>query len=234
MRSDGVTKWEWKPVTHKVTSAYVAANMVEVMRGVVEAGTATAVKGNRELGKRPLAGKTGTVNDFTDAWFIGYSPSYACGVWIGYPGSKRSLGEKETGGHAALPMWIDFMEDFLKGKPVEKFPEKPPPDSATLAEQERRKAEIAAAARERAEAAAEAASEDTGLDDIKEAGEGVPPQPVIVEVPDRPRPKADDDDDDDDEQREREKREKEREKKEREKKEKKDDDDKPKKRGKNE
>jgi penicillin-binding protein 1A len=190
---DGVSRWEWEPISHKATSAYVAANMVEVMRGVVEAGTATAIKGNKELGKRPLAGKTGTVNDFTDAWFIGYSPTYACGVWIGYPGSKRTLGEGETGGHAALPMWIDFMEDFLGGKPVEKFAEKPDIDAETKAEQDARAKELAEKAKERAAAAAAAASEDSGIDDIKGA-DGEQVQPVIVIPPEsRERPKRDDD-----------------------------------------
>lgn len=164
---DGVLKWEWKPITHKVTSSYVAANMVEVMRGVIDSGTATAVKGSKELGKRPMGGKTGTVNDHTDAWFIGYSPSYVSGVWIGYPGSKRPLGDSETGGHAALPVWMDFMEDFMRGKPVEQFPSKPSVDADTKAEQDRRKAEVAAAERERTAAAAQAVTEDTGADDIK-------------------------------------------------------------------
>jgi penicillin-binding protein 1A len=183
---DGVVKWEWKPVVSKVTSAYVAANMVEVMRGVVQAGTATLILSSKELGKRPIAGKTGTVNDFTDAWFIGYTPSYATGVWIGYPGSKKTLGEDETGGHAALPMWIDFMEDFMRGKPVEQFPEKPAPDADTKAEQEQRKSQIAAEARERAAAAAEDVTDDTGIDDVKGAG-GV--QPSVIEIPpERQRP----------------------------------------------
>jgi penicillin-binding protein 1A len=178
---DGVVKWEWKPTTYKVTSGYVAANMVECMRGVVEMGTATAIKGNKELGKRPIGGKTGTVNDFTDAWFIGYTPSYATGVWIGYPGSKKPLGENETGGHAALPMWMDFMEDFMHGKPVEQFPDKPSVDADTKAEQDRRKNEIAAEARERAAAAAEGATDDTGIDDVKGAGEV---KPNVIVLPD--------------------------------------------------
>jgi penicillin-binding protein 1A len=212
---DGVVKEDWQAVTHKVTSGYVAANMVEVMRGVVDAGTATAIKGSRELGKRPIAGKTGTVNDFTDAWFIGYTPSYASGVWIGYPGSKRSLGEKETGGQAALPMWIDFMEDFLKGTPVEKFPERPAPDPAVLAEQARIARE-AAIARQQASSAAAA---DTMADDVKEgAGTRPQPQPVYVDIPDRLRDKQPSGSDDskarEDEQKKEKKKKEEKEKKE--------------------
>jgi penicillin-binding protein 1A len=59
-----------------------------------------------------VAGKTGTTNDYTDAWFIGFSPSLTCGVWIGYD-EKKTLGDDETGGHAALPIWIDFMRVAL-------------------------------------------------------------------------------------------------------------------------
>jgi penicillin-binding protein 1A len=62
--------------------------------------------------KHPLAGKTGTTNDFTDAWFVGFSPSITCGVWVGFD-EKKPLGSNETGGHAALPIWIDFMRVAL-------------------------------------------------------------------------------------------------------------------------
>ena len=58
--------------------------------------------------KRPIAGKTGTTNDFTDAWFIGFEPALAAGVWVGFDEKKDSLGRDETGGHAALPIWMDF------------------------------------------------------------------------------------------------------------------------------
>ena len=56
----------------------------------------------------PVAGKTGTTNDFTDAWFVGFSPTMTCGVWIGFD-EKKTLGAKETGAHAALPIWMNFM-----------------------------------------------------------------------------------------------------------------------------
>ena len=74
--------------------------------------------------KIPLAGKTGTTNDFTDAWFVGFSPSTTCGVWVGYD-EKKTLGDKETGAHAALPIWIDFMKVALAGKDPGQF--QPPP-----------------------------------------------------------------------------------------------------------
>jgi len=91
--------------------------MVDMMRGVVQFGTATAAN---SIGHE-LAGKTGTVNEFTDAWFIGYSPKVVCGVWIGYSDSKKPLGKGESGATAALPFWIDFMQKYMKDKPKEKF-----------------------------------------------------------------------------------------------------------------
>jgi len=62
--------------------------------------------------KYPVAGKTGTTNDFTDAWFIGFSPSMTCGVWVGFD-EKKTLGNKETGALAALPIWMSFMAAAL-------------------------------------------------------------------------------------------------------------------------
>jgi penicillin-binding protein 1A len=78
--------------------------MVNLLEEVVKHGTGSAA---RKL-NHPVAGKTGTTNDYTDAWFIGFTPSVTCGVWVGYD-EKKNLGENETGGHAALPIWIDFM-----------------------------------------------------------------------------------------------------------------------------
>src|SRR5262249_36054586 len=146
---DGAVLEEWEKTTYKVFSEYVALTMVTMMRGVVQGGTATAAQ---VLGV-PLAGKTGTVNDHTDVWFIGYTPTYVTGVWMGYPGKKKPLGEDMTGAHGALPMFIDFMKTFLKDKPKEDFPKAPnmPEDMRELFRQRQR--ELAA---ERAESAAEA------------------------------------------------------------------------------
>src|SRR5690348_16061283 len=132
---------------------YVALTMVSMMRGVVQGGTAAAAQ---VLGV-PLAGKTGTVNDHTDVWFLGYTPTYVTGVWMGYPGKKRPLGEDMTGAHGALPMFIAFMKDFLKDKPKEDFPKAPemPEDMRELFRQRQR--DLAA---ERAEFAAEAAMDE--------------------------------------------------------------------------
>jgi penicillin-binding protein 1A len=81
-----------------------ARTMVSLLEEVVKHGTGAPAK---KL-NHPLAGKTGTTNDYTDAWFIGFSPSTTCGVWVGFD-EKKNLGDNETGGHAALPIWIDFM-----------------------------------------------------------------------------------------------------------------------------
>jgi penicillin-binding protein 1A len=133
---DGNVLEEWEPTTFKVTSEYVALTMVELMKGVVDNGTATGAK---VLGV-PLAGKTGTVNDHTDVWFIGYTPTYVTGVWMGYPGRKKPLGNDMTGGHGALPFFVDFMKDFLKGKEKENFDKAPqmPEDMKELIKQRQR------------------------------------------------------------------------------------------------
>jgi penicillin-binding protein 1A len=96
------------PDAKDVISQNTARSMVSLLQGVVLHGTAAAAK---KL-NHPVAGKTGTTNDYTDAWFIGFSPSITCGVWIGYD-EKRTLGENETGGHAALPIWINFMQTVV-------------------------------------------------------------------------------------------------------------------------
>jgi penicillin-binding protein 1A len=114
---DGRVLYQTEPKSYRVFSDYVAAQMVDMMRGAVQYGTATAAG---SIGHE-LAGKTGTVNDFTDAWFIGYTPKFVCGVWIGYSDRKRPLGKGESGSSAALPFWIDFMQNYLKYKPKERF-----------------------------------------------------------------------------------------------------------------
>jgi penicillin-binding protein 1A len=90
--------------------------MVHIMEGVVQRGTAVAVK---VVGK-PLAGKTGTTNDSKDAWFVGFSPDLAVGVYVGYD-QPRSLGGKETGGAIAAPIFRDFMIEALADKPATPF-----------------------------------------------------------------------------------------------------------------
>jgi len=91
-----------------VISLRTARTMTSMLQDVVLHGTAVAAA---RL-KYPVAGKTGTTNDFTDAWFIGFSPSITCGVWVGFD-EKKTLGNKETGAMAALPIWMDFMATAL-------------------------------------------------------------------------------------------------------------------------
>jgi penicillin-binding protein 1A len=98
----------------------VAAGLTRMLQGVVERGTGVAAK----VLERPLAGKTGTTNDFSNAWFVGYTPSIVAGVWVGHD-RPRSLGFDETGARAALPIWVGVMRAALRGRPVEEFPTPP-------------------------------------------------------------------------------------------------------------
>ena len=118
---DGRVLEEDYPEVKDVVSARTARVMVGMLQEVVQHGTAAAAAKMNH----PLGGKTGTTNDFTDAWFIGFSPSMTCGVWVGYD-EKKTLGNKETGAVAALPIWMDFMRVALKGKDNEQFGEPPP------------------------------------------------------------------------------------------------------------
>jgi penicillin-binding protein 1A len=93
-----------------------AYQMVSILEGVVQRGTATVVKG----AGRPLAGKTGTTNDSKDTWFVGFSPDLAVGVYIGFD-TPRNLGDKETGGGLAAPIFRDFMKEALADEPPTPF-----------------------------------------------------------------------------------------------------------------
>jgi penicillin-binding protein 1A len=93
-----------------------AYQMVSILQGVVERGTGTAVKA---VGK-PLAGKTGTTNDYQDNWFVGFSPDLAAGVYVGFD-TPRTLGDRETGGSNGAPIFRDFMAAALKDKPALAF-----------------------------------------------------------------------------------------------------------------
>jgi penicillin-binding protein 1A len=108
------------PEVKDVISERTAGIMTSMLREVVLHGTAIAAA------KLPFAaaGKTGTTNDFTDAWFVGFSPTVTCGVWIGYD-EKKSLGAKETGAHAALPIWMNFMTAAMAGKDAGDFQPSP-------------------------------------------------------------------------------------------------------------
>jgi penicillin-binding protein 1A len=101
----------------RVISPQTAYIMTHLLQGVVEEGTGTKAK---QLG-RPAAGKTGTTNELKDAWFVGYTPNLMTGVWLGYDDHNLSLGKGETGGRAACPIWLYFMEQALKNEPVQAF-----------------------------------------------------------------------------------------------------------------
>jgi penicillin-binding protein 1A len=115
------------PDVKDVISERTARIMTSMLREVVLHGTGIAASRM----PFPVAGKTGTTNDFTDAWFVGFSPSMSCGVWVGYD-EKRSLGAKETGAHAALPIWMNFMTVAMAGKDAGEF--QPPPVTPHSAE----------------------------------------------------------------------------------------------------
>ncbi len=101
----------------RIISAQTAYIMTNLLEGVVQNGTGWKAK---VLG-RPVAAKTGTTDQFLDAWFVGYTPEYVTGVWVGCD-EERSLGENETGSRAASPIWITFMSRILKDRPLRDFP----------------------------------------------------------------------------------------------------------------
>ncbi len=122
--ADGITLWEDAPAVDEIISQQTARTMMTLFRAVTAHGTGAAVAQMNH----PLGGKTGTTSDYTDAWFMGFSPSITCGVWVGYD-SRQSLGEKETGARAALPIWMEIMKVAIAGKDDEQFPgdtEQPP------------------------------------------------------------------------------------------------------------
>jgi penicillin-binding protein 1A len=106
------------PLARRRIDEATAYIMDTLLQGVIQNGTATVLK--KIVGRPDIAGKTGTTNDNVDAWFVGFSPDYSCGVWVGFD-AEYSLGEHETGGHAAAPIWGYFMREVLKNKPVKEF-----------------------------------------------------------------------------------------------------------------
>jgi penicillin-binding protein 1A len=106
----------------QVMDPITAYQITTMLQGVTQVGTAASVS---SLG-RPIAGKTGTTNEYRSAWFVGYTPSLVVGVFIGFD-DNRSLGQGETGTSGAVPIFMDFMRDALRGQPVEDFA--PPKDA---------------------------------------------------------------------------------------------------------
>ena len=117
---DGRVIDDFPPEVTDVLPAPIARLELSMLREVINSGTGTRAQAL----KRPLAGKTGTTNDFADGWFIGFSPSLTCGVWVGYD-DHRELGPKEEGARVALPIWMEFMGEALIDQPVEDFPHSP-------------------------------------------------------------------------------------------------------------
>lgn len=120
------TEWQHQPEPEipddrkQIVDPHSAYQMTSILQGVVERGTARSLK---KLGI-PLAGKTGTTNDEKDAWFVGYSPDLAVGVFVGYD-TPRPMGKGMTGGQVAAPIFGEFMKLALEGKPITPFRQPP-------------------------------------------------------------------------------------------------------------
>jgi penicillin-binding protein 1A len=114
---DGALLEEAHPEVHDVISPEVARTMTAMLEEVIQFGTGVQAKAL----SRPAGGKTGTTQDYTDAWFMGFTPQLTCGVWVGFDDKQISLGKKETGARAALPIWLEFMKTALEGQPVLDF-----------------------------------------------------------------------------------------------------------------
>jgi penicillin-binding protein 1A len=119
--SDGLPLSEATSEVSQVISQKTARTMMSMFKAVMHSGTGASAAALNH----PLGGKTGTTSDFTDAWFIGFSPSVTCGVWTGYD-NRQSLGDKESGAIVALPIWINFMKAAIADKPDERFPGESP------------------------------------------------------------------------------------------------------------
>jgi penicillin-binding protein 1A len=113
---DGNVIEESSPVREKVIEKNTAYIMTSLLEGVVKYGTGHRLKALN----RPVAGKTGTTNNLHDAWFVGYTPRYTTGTWVGFD-DESSLGKGETGSRAASPIWLGFVQKVLEGKPVRVF-----------------------------------------------------------------------------------------------------------------
>jgi penicillin-binding protein 1A len=114
---EGNVLLENRPEPHEALRADTAFVMANLLRGVVQRGTANAAAAL----DWPLAGKTGTMDEYTDAWFVGFDPEISVGVWVGYD-EKKPLGNGETGAAAALPIWMDFMKAYIEKRGDRKNP----------------------------------------------------------------------------------------------------------------
>ncbi len=116
------------PEAHDALRADTAATMANILRGVVERGTAVRAKSL----KRPLCGKTGTTDNWSDTWFVGFERDLVAGVWSGFDDKRKSLGRGQDGARTSLPIFIDFWKEAMKQLPTDQvFPPplpKPPAD----------------------------------------------------------------------------------------------------------
>ena len=109
---DGAVLEDTQPSPRVAIRADTAYIMVSLMRGVVQRGT--GLRARRQLAW-PIGGKTGTVDDYTDAWFVGFDPEITVGVWVGYD-KKKALGAGEEGARVALPIWIEFFKAHIANR----------------------------------------------------------------------------------------------------------------------
>jgi penicillin-binding protein 1A len=114
--ANGRLVWRIKPQKKAVISRESAAIITDMLRSVIQNGTGKKAK----VIRRPIAGKTGTTDEFKDALFIGFSPSITTGVWVGQD-TFTTIGKGETGARAALPIWTEFMQKALLNRPVHYF-----------------------------------------------------------------------------------------------------------------
>ena len=117
---DGEVVLRPEQIKREVLDAQTAFIVTDMLKGVIKNGTGWRAS---QLG-RPAAGKTGTTDDYRDAWFVGFTPELICGVWVGKD-DHSSLGAMETGSRAAVPIWVRFMKEALKDMPARDF-EVPP------------------------------------------------------------------------------------------------------------
>jgi penicillin-binding protein 1A len=164
---DGAVLEQVRPAIRDVIAPDVARTMVAMLEDVINIGTGQQAKALM----RPAGGKTGTTNNFTDAWFMGFTPQLTAGVWVGFDDKAISLGKGETGARAALPIWLEFMQGALQGLPVEDFP-----NVESLAKE-------AAARQVRVDTpddAPEGAAEEPPTPAIPEDQPAAPPEPVVA------------------------------------------------------
>ncbi len=131
---DGTVLYRHRPECERVLDSGIANLVTAMLQGVVRSGTGTAAS----LGGRPVAGKTGTTQDYTNVWFVGYTRQVSTAVWVGFPEGQRPMdtyfGGPVFGGTHAAPIWRDFMTAAVAGMPVVGFPAPPPAERGEVPE----------------------------------------------------------------------------------------------------